>query len=112
MPLVHRETRVRVLCVLASPAARPKASSSGRRSDFLTAGKLAPGNLGLLQQYRHARDPSAQPPEGPLTEVLLKHMCVVLHRRPRPKRDMHCAANCRIRKEAVQRRNPRIFARS
>jgi hypothetical protein len=23
----------------------------GRRSDFLTAGKLAPGNLGLLQQY-------------------------------------------------------------
>ena len=24
---------------------------SGRRSDFLTAGKLAPGNLGLLQQY-------------------------------------------------------------
>ena len=26
---------------------------SGRRSDFLTAGKLAPGNLGLLQQYRH-----------------------------------------------------------
>src|SRR6516162_8217469 len=26
---------------------------SGRRSDFFTAGKLAPGNLGLLQQYRH-----------------------------------------------------------
>jgi hypothetical protein len=23
---------------------------NGRRSDFLTAGKLAPGNLGLLQQ--------------------------------------------------------------
>jgi hypothetical protein len=26
-------------------------SIGGRRSDFLTAGKLAPGNLGLLQQY-------------------------------------------------------------
>jgi hypothetical protein len=26
---------------------------SGRRSDFLTAGKLAPDDLGLLQQYRH-----------------------------------------------------------
>src|SRR5262245_38244213 len=26
----------------------------GRRSDFFTAGKLAPGDLGLLQQYRHA----------------------------------------------------------
>jgi hypothetical protein len=26
---------------------------SNRRSDFFTAGKLAPGNLGLLQQYRH-----------------------------------------------------------
>ena len=29
---------------------------SGRRLDFLTAGKLAPSNLGLLQQYRHGRD--------------------------------------------------------
>ena len=28
-------------------------SIGGRRSDCLTAGKLAPGNLGLLQQYRH-----------------------------------------------------------
>src|SRR5258708_34515975 len=28
-------------------------STSGRRSDFFTAEKLAPGNLGLLQQYRH-----------------------------------------------------------
>jgi hypothetical protein len=26
-------------------------SISGRRSDFFTARKLAPGNLGLLQQY-------------------------------------------------------------
>jgi hypothetical protein len=26
-------------------------SIGGRRSDFFTAGKLAPGNLGLLQQY-------------------------------------------------------------
>jgi hypothetical protein len=25
----------------------------GRRSDFFTAGKLAPGNLELLQQNRH-----------------------------------------------------------
>jgi hypothetical protein len=28
-------------------------SIDGRRSDFFTARKLAPGNLGLLQQYRH-----------------------------------------------------------
>jgi hypothetical protein len=28
-------------------------SIEGRASDCLTAGKLAPGNLGLLQQYRH-----------------------------------------------------------
>jgi hypothetical protein len=32
-------------------------SIGGRRSDFFTARKLAPGNLGLLQQYRHKRDP-------------------------------------------------------
>jgi hypothetical protein len=29
------------------------ASIGGRRSDFFTARKLAPGNLGLLQQNRH-----------------------------------------------------------
>jgi hypothetical protein len=29
---------------------------SGRRSDFLTAGKLVPGNLGLLQQYLPGAD--------------------------------------------------------
>ena len=28
-------------------------SIRGRRSDFFTAGKLAPGHLGLLQQNRH-----------------------------------------------------------
>jgi hypothetical protein len=28
----------------------------GRRSDRLTAGKLSPGNFGLLQQYRHEAD--------------------------------------------------------
>jgi hypothetical protein len=28
-------------------------SIGGRRSDFFSARKLAPGNLGLLQQYRH-----------------------------------------------------------
>jgi hypothetical protein len=28
-------------------------SIGGRRSHFFTAGKLAPGNFGLLQQYRH-----------------------------------------------------------
>jgi hypothetical protein len=28
-------------------------SIGGRGSDFFTAEKLAPGNLGLLQQYRH-----------------------------------------------------------
>jgi hypothetical protein len=27
--------------------------TDGRQSDFFTAGKLAPANLGLLQQYRH-----------------------------------------------------------
>jgi hypothetical protein len=31
-------------------------SIGGRRSDFFTAGKLVPGNLGLLQQYRHDSD--------------------------------------------------------
>jgi hypothetical protein len=31
-------------------------SIGGRRSDFFTAGKLAPGNFGLLQQYRHDSD--------------------------------------------------------
>ena len=31
-------------------------SIGGRRSDFFTAGKLAPGNFGLLQQYRHFCD--------------------------------------------------------
>ena len=28
-------------------------STGSHRSDFFTAEKLAPGNLGLLQQYRH-----------------------------------------------------------
>jgi hypothetical protein len=28
-------------------------SIDGRRLDFFTARKLAPGNLGLLKQYRH-----------------------------------------------------------
>jgi hypothetical protein len=32
-------------------------STGGRRSDFFTTEELAPGNLGLLQQYRHERDP-------------------------------------------------------
>jgi hypothetical protein len=32
-------------------------SIGGRRSDFFAVGKLTPGNLGLLQQYRHERDP-------------------------------------------------------
>jgi hypothetical protein len=36
-------------------------SIGGRRSVFFTARKLAPGNLGLLQQYRHLRD--HQPPD-------------------------------------------------
>jgi hypothetical protein len=31
----------------------------GRRSDFLTEGKLAPGNLGLLQQYLPTGDITA-----------------------------------------------------
>src|SRR6516225_8750570 len=34
---------------------------SGRRSDFFTAGKLAPGNLGLLQQYRLKADVGVDP---------------------------------------------------
>ena len=37
---------------------------SGRRSDFFTAGKLAPGNLGLLQQYRHFPAISWSTPKG------------------------------------------------
>jgi hypothetical protein len=45
-------------------------SIDGGGSDCLAAGKLAPGNLGLLQQYRHSRDPSAQQPEGLLTALL------------------------------------------
>jgi hypothetical protein len=39
-------------------------SIGGRRSDFFTAGKLAPGNFGLLQQYRH----EAADPECPLSD--------------------------------------------
>ena len=35
---------------------------NGCRSDFLTAGKLAPGNLGLLQQYRQDGHPLLTPP--------------------------------------------------
>jgi hypothetical protein len=31
-------------------------STGGRRSGFFTAEKLAPGDLGLLQQYRHKAD--------------------------------------------------------
>src|SRR5215471_699432 len=31
-------------------------SIGGRRSDFFTAGKLAPGNFGFLQQYRSKAD--------------------------------------------------------
>jgi hypothetical protein len=34
-------------------------SIDDRGSDCLAAGKLAPGNLGLLQQYRHDRDSRA-----------------------------------------------------
>jgi hypothetical protein len=36
-------------------------SIGGRRSDFFTAGKLAPGNFGLLQQYRHEADIKLRP---------------------------------------------------
>jgi hypothetical protein len=50
---------------------------------FFTAGKLAPGHLGLLQQYRHSRDPSDPPPEGLLTAVLRKRVGVVSDSRPR-----------------------------
>src|SRR5262249_19029394 len=38
-------------------------SIGGRRSDFFTAGKLAPGNFGLLQQYLHEADPSHVRPD-------------------------------------------------
>jgi hypothetical protein len=34
-------------------------SIGGRRSDFFTARKLAPSNLGLLQQYLPAADSAA-----------------------------------------------------
>jgi hypothetical protein len=43
-------------------------STGGRRSDCLAAGKLAPGNLGLLQQYRH----QAADPECPLSRGILE----------------------------------------
>jgi hypothetical protein len=36
-------------------------SIGGRRSDFFTARKLAPGNLGLLQQYLHTASHSTRP---------------------------------------------------
>jgi hypothetical protein len=36
-------------------------SIGGRRSDFFTARKLAPGNLGLLQQYRRSKAPPVPP---------------------------------------------------
>jgi hypothetical protein len=39
----------------------------GRRSDRLTAGKLSPGNFGLLQQYRHKADISKTPDLCPLS---------------------------------------------
>jgi hypothetical protein len=39
-------------------------SIGGRRSDFFTARKLAPGNLGLLQQYRHI---AAEGLRGPMS---------------------------------------------
>src|SRR5262245_35934685 len=44
-------------------------SIGGRRSDFFTAGKLAPGNLGFLQQYRPKADirpiqNNSGPPQG------------------------------------------------
>src|SRR5262245_9779449 len=44
--IVRRKTRWRPGNVIEAT------SIGGRRSDFLTAGKLAPGNFGLLQQYR------------------------------------------------------------
>jgi hypothetical protein len=36
-------------------------STGGRRSEFFTAEKLAPGNFGLSQQYRHFSDVPAAP---------------------------------------------------
>ena len=39
----------------------------GRRSDRLMAGKLSPGNFGLLQQYRHKADIADTPAVCPLS---------------------------------------------
>jgi hypothetical protein len=45
-------------------------SIGGRRSDSFTARKLAPGNLGLLQQYRYKRDPRATAHYYPRTRAI------------------------------------------
>jgi hypothetical protein len=44
-------------------------STGGRWSDFFTAGKLAPGDLGLLQQYRHEAELPVYTARVRLTEV-------------------------------------------
>jgi hypothetical protein len=51
-------------------------SIGGRRSDFFTARKLVPGNLGLLQQYRHKLpkqmpEVCPQPAEADIATVLM-----------------------------------------
>src|SRR5262245_43294074 len=44
-------------------------SIGGRRPDFFTAGKLTPGNFGLLQQYLPIGDIRSKRPRGPREAV-------------------------------------------
>jgi hypothetical protein len=55
----------------------------GRRSDRLMAGKLSPGNFGLLQQYRHSVERLASRP-GNLQSLLyaLTWCGLISHRHP------------------------------
>jgi hypothetical protein len=45
-------------------------SIGGRRSDFFTVRKLAPGNLGLLQQYRPTTDSCAATKQRSLNHLV------------------------------------------
>ena len=52
-------------------------SIGGRRSDFFTAGKLAPGNLGLLQQYLPQADVGRVVLDPPLSDERSRtHACI------------------------------------
>jgi len=56
-----KSRRFRAAVRLAEPGFDLAADSLLRRSDFFTAGKLVPNNLGLLQHYRHSADEPGYP---------------------------------------------------